>query len=1222
MKYNELIQFEPIHSVVQLTDAEDNTVAERLVKTYIFSEKIKETLKEVILKNLNPIPKYDTKGIQIVGSYGTGKSHLLSVIYLIARDSSFLQYITDDEMKKDFQMIAGRYNVLRIDTGNLKSLNEIIFSRLNEYLKKIDTPYEFDPNSNYSWKEQILDMMAHFEEKYPDKHFLIVIDELLEFLKSKQPTDLNRDLMFLRQIGEACNNSRFKFIFGVQELLYRSPEFQFQAEMLNKVEDRYSDLIITKEDVSFVVKERLLKKDLSQKAKIRDHLLKFSHLFEGINSKLNEFVDLFPVHPSYISHFSMIKYGKHQREILKVLSQKFEEIGELEIPEHEPGLITIDTYWNELSKNAADDSIGDIREIRDKMLVIKEAIDRYFVSGRKNRKPLAESIVNALAIMILSDDLDKKNGATALSLKEDLCKTIPMIDSSELLTATFETTAKQLVTATSGQYVDEDTLSSKFYIRTEGGINIPQIIKDYSETVIFKEKNIADEYFYNFLQYMLGLNQMTYRTGFKIWEHSLEWLDKKSFRLGYIFFGNPNERSTTEPMQQYYLFYSPLFGKAERNDEQDEVYFDFSDLSKDFKNTICLYGAAKAKEHSAPSNQKKLFQSHIEEYLQKAIGFFTKEFLTKTNVIYRGEKKNFSTFPIHLPEGTPIDLIFSNVAARVLNNYFSDKYPFYPSFKELIQPITKDNFGKMIESAVLKISPPSKSNKIGEAILTGLGLWNGQSIDYQHSRYANTILDKLKSIGDGNVLNNKEILYCHYAGQKLYYSIDFDMEYQFLFLVLSCLVYNGEIEIVWTSQRTLTATNIDKLSQIPIDDYYTFTSIKKPTGIPVKALIALFDCLGLPNLYSDIEKPETITSIVTNTRQILERVLLSKQLLIKGLKCRNISLLNESSVEEMKIGLEKLSTLLDGILIYDSYGKLKNFKYTENELKETFLAYKHCETIKKLKEKADKFDRLISYLHTAHSYIVSAEQPLYEDIEKAIQRLPEVLNSNQKNEETRYETLLNSLIEKYADYYIKQYNKCRLSVTDNHKKERLLESDKKKLCDILKDIDIITPTKYQNWINSILSLKPIDPSITHELVKQEPYHDFNPREFYGKPNYRIEDLSEELDTIFEQWSKAIHSIFKDPSIKDNLVLLNDSDKTLIERLMNGSENLNLQNAQVIRKLILDLTKGLDKVEVNISDIQKEFHKPMDPDEAIQAFQTFINSLCLGKERNKVRIIFK
>ena len=66
----------------------------------------------------------------------------------------------------------------------------------------------------------------------------------------------------------------------------------------------------------------------------------------------------------------------------------------------------------------------------------------------ENRKEIAQSIVHALAIRILCDDLDKRNGANAQSLKEDLCITISGVDDPELLTAAIDSAARQLVTAT------------------------------------------------------------------------------------------------------------------------------------------------------------------------------------------------------------------------------------------------------------------------------------------------------------------------------------------------------------------------------------------------------------------------------------------------------------------------------------------------------------------------------------------------------------------------------------------------------------------------------------------------------------------------------------------------------------------------------------------------------------------------------------------------------
>jgi hypothetical protein len=100
----------------------------------------------------------------------------------------------------------------------------------------------------------------------------------------------------------------------------------------------------------------------------------------------------------------------------------------------------------------------------------------HFTGARANRKDIAQTIAQALAIQILCDDLDKRNGASTHSLKEDLCFTIPNVDEPELLLAAIDSTAKQLVTATAGQYVDQDTISADFYIRTEGGIRVPMIV--------------------------------------------------------------------------------------------------------------------------------------------------------------------------------------------------------------------------------------------------------------------------------------------------------------------------------------------------------------------------------------------------------------------------------------------------------------------------------------------------------------------------------------------------------------------------------------------------------------------------------------------------------------------------------------------------------------------------------------------------------------------------
>lgn len=1221
MQYKELIQFEPITTVVKLVNASELSVAENLVKTFVFSKKMQEDLREIIIKNLVTEPTYETKGIQVVGSYGTGKSHLMSLVSAIAENADLIRLIQNEDLKKVFQPIAGKYKVLRFEIGTDKPLKDIVFAQIERFLKQEKIDFKFDADSHFSWKELIQQMMAEFETKFPKHHFLIVIDELLEYLKGRKPNELHNDLMLLRQLGEACDNSRFKLMFGVQELLYRSPEFQFQADMLNKIEDRYSDLNITKEDVSYVVKERLLKKDLHQKNKIREHLLKFAHLFEGINTNLNEFIDLFPVHPNYVSYFEKIKHGKSQREILKVLSVKFEDILEKEVPTNNPGLITYDTYWSDLSSNPAMLAIPDIRMVRDKVDIIAGRITNHFVGARANRKDIAQSIAQALAIRILCDDLDKRNGASAHSLKEDLCVSIPNVDEPELLLAAIDSTAKQLVTATAGQYVDQDTVSSDFYIRTEGGINIPQLIRDYADEVIKKDTDQADQYYFDFLQYVLEIQQNSYRSGFKIWQHSLEWLDKKSFRLGYIFFGNPNERSTTEPIQQYYIFFCPLFNTINRNDESDEVYFDVAGLSDEFKDVICLYGAAKAKHGSAPTNQKALFSSQIEEYQRKAIALFDKEYADKTKVIYKGDSKTLKSF--QLPgEGSTKEKIVRTVTSKVLNKAFNDKFPHYPAFTDLQLPLSKDNYSGTINAALKKITNPSNPNRNGEAILSGLGLWSGQNIVSDNSKYAESIKKKMKEAGASAVLNRSDIIWAHYAPANLWYSVDFNIDYQLEFIVLAALAYKGDIEINWSGSKNLSATNIETVLSLSEEDYFTFQHIKQPQGIPIKDLKALFTSLGLPDYTSELEKPETVSKIITEAKTKAERVVKTKAIVAQGLKCRNVLLLSDSDSAIMKTELEALGNMLDSIQSYNSYGKLKAFKFTGQELTIAFNAYPHCTLVDKLQAKAEKFEKMIGYLYTAQSYVVEQEKPLFDEMKTAIDQLPEVLASNKETDIKKYEALLNSLIDRYADYYLNQYTKCRLSKQDDLAKVRILGSENKRICDIIKDSEFITATEYQNWVNSITSLREADASLTKAKVLSEPYHDFNPREYYGKPTFNIHQLEEQLDGIVEKWTTAIRSVFKDPSVQENMDILNTNDKQLIEGFRTGNLELTADNALRLRDLIAQFAQGIDKVEITMEDIRKQLSKPLTPQEAIDTLTNYIDGLCAGKERNKVRIIIK
>ena len=88
MRYSDLIQFEPIESVIQLLDANRPDEAKKLVTTYVISDDMAERISKQIIPQLSFDESVDHKGILIVGNYGTGKSHLMSVLSLVAEDGA------------------------------------------------------------------------------------------------------------------------------------------------------------------------------------------------------------------------------------------------------------------------------------------------------------------------------------------------------------------------------------------------------------------------------------------------------------------------------------------------------------------------------------------------------------------------------------------------------------------------------------------------------------------------------------------------------------------------------------------------------------------------------------------------------------------------------------------------------------------------------------------------------------------------------------------------------------------------------------------------------------------------------------------------------------------------------------------------------------------------------------------------------------------------------
>src|SRR6266568_5592142 len=91
MRYSELIQFEPIETVIQLREADSASEARRLVDTFVISDRMAELLGDLVFPQLQFTKPADNKGLLVVGNYGTGKSHLMALISAIAEHAELTE---------------------------------------------------------------------------------------------------------------------------------------------------------------------------------------------------------------------------------------------------------------------------------------------------------------------------------------------------------------------------------------------------------------------------------------------------------------------------------------------------------------------------------------------------------------------------------------------------------------------------------------------------------------------------------------------------------------------------------------------------------------------------------------------------------------------------------------------------------------------------------------------------------------------------------------------------------------------------------------------------------------------------------------------------------------------------------------------------------------------------------------------------------------------------
>ena len=556
-------------------------------------------------------------------------------------------------------------------------------------------------------------------------------------------------------------------------------------------------------------------------------------------------LSLFPIHPAYIETFERV-YIAEKREVLKTFSQAMRGLLDQEVPADQPGLISYDDYWQSITENPSLRSLEDVAQVIEKSNVLEGRIRNAYT--RPNLLPMAMRIIHALSVQRLTTtDIHARLGVTAEELRDGLCLYTQIPEkTAEFLVDQVQVALREIMKTVQGQFLSYSEENGQYYLDLKKVVDFDAKIGERGESMSEDELN---RFFFDALRQTMNLSDTTYVSSYPIWFYELPWVEHKVTRPGYLFFGAPDERTTAQPPRDFYVYVIPPFNERKYHDEKrsDEVIFELTGLDDDFEHKVCLYAGARAMANEATEHRQE-YADKANDALRTLIRWLNEHLNEHLRVTYQGVTEPIGKVMADMRSTASqnIEDLLRVISAHLLTPDFSERYPEYPTFSRLSQPVSDKARENSAMDAVRILAGRGKTN-LGSGILDGLELLDGQGeIRPYASRYANKYLELQNAKAENQVVNRGEVIETIAGGLvPIEKDIFFHLEPEWVVVVLLALVFNGDIVFNVDGREELDAASIEKAATRALSDLTNFRFFKRPRDLPVNLWVMIFEGLGL-----------------------------------------------------------------------------------------------------------------------------------------------------------------------------------------------------------------------------------------------------------------------------------------------------------------------------------------------------------------------------------------
>lgn len=1164
-KVKELINYERIKDVIDISqDLNTEESSKNLVEKYIISDDMKDHLVELAKDLEKPIHK----SIQIIGTYGSGKSHLLAFITAILNNNSLSKYITDDTVRKVFlENIRRKFAIVQFELSpSTATLPEFFYGYIVEQLKeKYGIVLDIDDskaNSFRDHREVIKSIINKIKEKDPTMCLVVIIDEISDFLKTKISKEEKMiQTQFLRILGQASQSMDFMFIGAMQENIFTNSDYIDDAEAIGRVMERFNIVTITNENNKKVISKRVLNKNLSQRENIEENLEEYAKKIPIIRSKMEEFIDLYPMHPYVMDVFSNLPYFE-KRGIIKFTGEQVEKILEKTFD----SFITFDKIYDEMEAKHTIRNNPDVFNVVEAIRTLKSKLDLL----SENEVIEAEKIIKALAVLKIQSKTHH-NGATAEELSNHLLIFNKLMKGSDRIQLVIEKLRK----VTDGQFINR-TENGYYYLDLKNDVDYDVVIENKSSNL---RAGIKDEQLLNILYselFATDIKNQNFQNLDRIFEDYCIWNDKKSYRKGSFIYDDGSSAVKKGKDDFNFVIVSPFVRESKLSEDKNTaiIRIKYSDeldgLLKKISATVLL--------ETQEKYQKNVMINKRKEYIKK-VKRILMDNLLDNEISFGTYSKNAKSILNSNPDN--LYAYYTEIKSNIFQETFSDKYKDYPKFTH---QLSNQNIKNQLEALIKFVSKNginSNLSQIDKGYLRSLDVIDiSGNINTENSIYTSTIINILKDKAGQNVSVDEII--------KILSNTGFGLQNEIIYLLLVVLTSISEINMKQRGGIEVTASELEEVFKNGFKAFENIPYIMLEDTIPYQKIWKLFSIFeinaGLMNNKKTVnEGLQKFKDIIMDYKRKHSEIKSQLEIIRDNSNMfpdRSIIMEYQSEMNRLSLGeLGKINTLIQmKNILPNSDEDYEVLKSNINKLK---LIYEFVKDYNEYLKKDYNYMYEVFYIINDYDAFFNTKDIEYlkilkNEIENTVKDFSKIIEFQERR---IVKGKLQQYLDKYKTIYIASHESNVGDKINWDKIESITISKEYKNLLRLKNIKCINSSKLMNIdkkIQKILSVK-CNKLKDKDLFDNEvcPYCNFPKNLDYEnfKISTSIDDIYNDIIDLYREWEEII--LREINHFKDNFQYLDIKEKMEIEKILELNKLPDLMEQKTIN--------SLDKLFTNIEE---------------------------------------